>query len=327
MIVALWIGGIIETRLLSAPTIDSSLRIVFSRISKTVLVMISVLIGMSLVGLDLTTLSVVVRWVSALGSGCRKSRVTTSRASSSQGDCPISIGNIIQVGQDRGEVTRITTRYTVLRASNGSNVLLPNEVLVASTVLNDSYVDPRWRVAVQVQIAYSSDVESALAILDELAHADPRILVEPAPKSNVLALEDSGIRLDLSFWVGNASHTSPDLRSDLSPPMLKRFKAAGIDIPYPQRKSGCLILLQLSALSMLERVRRAEARLAVFFSMTSRSANLHAGFSSGCLQSIARRSFFRAAFFMARTGRLFAKRQQFPSMELVHDFSGSGVNR
>jgi small-conductance mechanosensitive channel len=237
MIVALWVGGIIETRLLRAVSIDSSLRIVFSRISKTVLVMVAVLIGMSLVGLDLTTLSVFGGALGVgLGFGMQKIASNYVSGFIILLDRSISIGNIIQVGQDRGEVTRITTRYTVLRASNGSNILLPNEVLVASTVLNDSYVDPRWRGAVQVQVAYDSDVEKALSILDELASEETRILVEPAPKSNVLALEDSGIRLELSFWVGEVSLTSPDLRSDLYRRMLKRFKEDGIDIPFPQRE-------------------------------------------------------------------------------------------
>jgi len=237
LIVALWLGGIVETRLLNAESLDSSLRIVFSRISKTILVLIAVLVGMSLVGLDLTTLSVF-GGALGVGLGLGMQKIASNYVSGFiiLLDRSISIGNIIQVGQDKGEVRRITTRYTVLRSGNGTHILVPNETLVASTVQNDSYADPRWRVAVQVQIAYSSNVEKALTILDELAQSDMRVLQDPAPKCNILTLEDSGIRLEAAFWVADVSHTSPDLRSDIYRGILRRFQEEGIAIPYPQRE-------------------------------------------------------------------------------------------
>lgn len=236
VIIALWLGGLLEARLQKAETLDTSLKIVFSRISKSLLVLVAILVGMSLVGIDLTTLSVFGGAVGVgLGFGMQKIASNYVSGFIILLDRSISIGNIIQVGQDKGEVKRITTRYTVLRAGNGSHILLPNETLVTSTVQNDSYADPRWRLAITVQVAYSSDIERALAIMEELAAADERILRDPGFKANVVALEDSGIKLELGFWVGSSAHTSPDLRSDLYRGVLRRFAEEAIEIPYPQR--------------------------------------------------------------------------------------------
>lgn len=237
VILALWLGGLIETRLQNSTSLDSSLKIVFSRVSKTLLVLVAVLVGMSLVGLDLTTLSVFGGALGVgLGFGMQKIASNYVSGFIILLDRSISIGNIIQVGQDKGEVKRITTRYTVLRAGNGSHILLPNETLVTSTVQNDSYADPRWRLTVSVQVAYSSDVERAIAIMEELAAADSRVLKDPMFKSNVVALEDSGVKLEMGFWVGSAAHTSPDLRSDLYRGILLKFREEGIEIPFPQRE-------------------------------------------------------------------------------------------
>lgn len=237
LIVALWLGGIVEGRLMGAPALDSSVKVVLTRVVKTILILVAVLLGMSLVGLDLTTLSVF-GGALGVGLGIGMQKIASNYVSGFiiLLDHSIRIGNIIQVGQDRGEVKQITTRYTVLRTGGGLHVLVPNETLVSSTVQNETYADPRQRIPLLVQVAYGSDVERALAILEELARKEPRVIADPAPRAFLASLDDSGLSLELGFWIADPNNGNLDIRSSINLGILRRFAAEGIQIPFPQRE-------------------------------------------------------------------------------------------
>ena len=151
-------------------------------------------------------------------------------------DNSIRIGNVISVGNDRGEVTRITTRYTVLRNNAGVEALVPNEQLVGSVVQNESYSDPRVRIAQAVQVGYDSDLERAMAIMAGAASAQPRVLADPAPAVLLREFSDSGIYLELGFWVADPEQGVGVLRSDINLAIWREFRQAGVSIPFPQRE-------------------------------------------------------------------------------------------
>jgi small-conductance mechanosensitive channel len=86
-----------------------------------------------------------------------------------------------------------------------------------------------------VQVAYGTDVDRALKLLESIALADPRVLREArAPAAALLALGDNGITLELGVWVGDP-HIQGNLRSTLYRAVLKQFADNGIAIPSPQR--------------------------------------------------------------------------------------------
>jgi hypothetical protein len=107
-----------------------------------------------MVGIDLTTLSVFGGALGVgLGLGLQKIASNYVSGFIILLDNSIRLGNVISVGNDRGEVTRITTRYTVLKDVTGVESLVPNELLVGSVVRNESYSNPRVRLTLPVQIA------------------------------------------------------------------------------------------------------------------------------------------------------------------------------
>ena len=237
LLVALWIGGLVEGRLGATQGLDSNLQLVFSRLIKSVLVVVAVLISLPLVGIDLTTLSVFGGALGVgLGFGLQKIASNYVSGFIILLDRSIRIGNVISVGADRGEVTKITTRYTVLRAQSGVEAIVPNEVLMGSVVQNESLTDRRVRLALQVQVAYATDLEKALALLVAAAKTQSRVLAEPAPSAVVLAFADSGINLELGFWIVDPENGSGGLKSEINLAIWRSFKAAGIEFPFPQRE-------------------------------------------------------------------------------------------
>jgi small-conductance mechanosensitive channel len=237
LLLALWAGGAIEDRLMAAQGMDSNLKVVFARLTRAVLIVLAVLIGLPMVGIDLTTLSVFGGALGVgLGFGLQKIAANYISGFIILLDRSIRIGDMIGVGNEKGQVTRITTRYTVLKGMTGVEAIVPNEVLVGSVVQNESYTDTRVRIALPVQVSYAADLERALDILVHAASSQPRVLRDPAPRAFVMAFADSGVNLELGFWIDDPEEGTQKIRSDINLAIYRGLKAEGIEIPFPQRE-------------------------------------------------------------------------------------------
>ena len=237
LLLALWLSGVVEARLLSAAGLDGNLRVVFARLSRALLMLLAVLIGLPLVGIDLTTLSVFGGELGVgIGFGLQKIASNYVSGFIILLDRSIRIGNLITVGQDRGLVTKITTRYTVIRNLSGVEAIIPNEMLVSSVVQNESYTDTNVRLSLPFQIAYASDLDRAMRVMVDAAKMQPRVLADPPPNAFLIAFADSGINLELGFWIADPQEGTLQLRSDLNLAIWHGFQQAGIVIPYPQRE-------------------------------------------------------------------------------------------
>jgi len=237
LLIALWLSNAFEARLNRTAGLDSSLRMVFARLSRAFLTLIAVLIALPLVGIDLTTLSVFGGALGVgLGLGLQKIASNYVSGFILLLDHSIRIGDMISIGSDRGQVTRITTRFTVLRTLTGAEILMPNELLVSSVVRNDSYTDRQVRVAIPVQVSYDSDLELAMRLMVDAARAHPRVLAEPAPGVLLIEFADSGINLELGCWINDPENGLGALRSDINLAIWRSFKEHRINIPFPQRE-------------------------------------------------------------------------------------------
>jgi small-conductance mechanosensitive channel len=237
LLLALWVGGAIEARLMAAAGLDSNLRTVLARLARAVLIMLAVIVALPMVGIDLTTLSVFGGALGVgLGFGLQKIAANYISGFIILLDRSIRIGDLIAVGQERGQVTRITTRYTVLKGLTGVEAIVPNEVLVGSVVQNESYTDTRVRIALPVQVAYGTDLEQAMSLMVEAAGQQARVLPTPPAKAFVMAFADSGINLELGFWVADPQEGTQQLRSDINLAIWRGFQVARIEIPFPQRE-------------------------------------------------------------------------------------------
>ena len=237
VVFALWIAGVIEARLMRIQTLDGNLRIVGVRVAKALLTVVAMMTSLALVGIDMTALSVFTGALGVgLGFGLQKIASNYVSGFIILLDRSIRIGNIVQVGADAGEVTQITTRYTVLRHPGGTEFIVPNETLIGSTVQNQTYSDSRLRLSTTVGVAYDSDVDLAMRLMVEAAAAHPRVLAEPGPKVFLTQFADSSINLDLGFWIDDPEEGKGNIVSDVNLAIWRVFREQGIVIPFPQRE-------------------------------------------------------------------------------------------
>ncbi|MFC5300375.1 mechanosensitive ion channel family protein [Azospira restricta] len=248
LFVALWIAGWLEHRLLRSESIDSSVRVVLARAGKSVLAVVALLASLALVGIDITALSVF-GGAFAVGLGFGLKTIASNYVAGFMIllDRSIRIGNVIALdAATTGEVTQITTRYTVVRTLTGTEVIVPNEYLVTNIIRNQTYTDSQVRLAVRASVAYDSDLERAMQLMVDAAAAQPRVLADPAPGAIVVAFGDNGIELELGFWIPDPGEGTGGIRSDISLAIWKAFRAEGIEFPFPQREVRLLNAAELA---------------------------------------------------------------------------------
>ncbi|MGH8703814.1 MAG: mechanosensitive ion channel family protein [Burkholderiales bacterium] len=237
LLLALWAGAALEARLMRAEQLHSSLRVVFARLGKAVLLVAAVLVVLPLMGVDLTVLSIFGGALGVgLGLGLQKIASNYVSGFIILLERSIRLGDMITADNQYGEVKQITTRYVVVRALTGVEAIIPNDTLVTGTVLSHSYTDKKVRLAVRVQVTYRSDVPEVLKLLEEIARRHARVLRDPEPRALVTSLGDSGVELEIGFWIADPESGSLNVRSDVSVSLLSEFRARNIEIPVAQRE-------------------------------------------------------------------------------------------
>ena len=236
VLLALWLGRLIETRLMGASALNVNLRVMFTKLAQALLLLVAILIALPAVGIDLTVLSVFGGMLGVgIGFGLQKIASNYISGFIILLDRSVSIGDLITVDKYTGQLTKMTARYVVMRAMDGTETIVPNETMITSPVVNHSYTDKRVRVGVPVQVAYESDLEVVGRVLVEAAKRHPRVLPEPVPKMLIREFADNGINVEIGVWITDPQDGLANLRSDLYFDIWREFRAHDIEIPYPQR--------------------------------------------------------------------------------------------
>ncbi len=237
ILVALWLGRLIESRLMRATTMQVNLRVMFSKLAQILLLLAAFLIALPAVGIDLTVLSVFGGMLGVgIGFGLQKIAANYVSGFIILMDRSVSLGDLVTIGEHTGTLTQMTARYVVVRSLGGLEAIIPNETIITSTVLNHSFSDRKVRVGLPIQVAYATDLDAARKIMVDAAAAHPRVLQDPAPGALIVAFAESGINLELGVWVADPDRGLGGLRSDLYAAIWRGFKAQGIEIPFPQRQ-------------------------------------------------------------------------------------------
>lgn len=144
---------------------------------------------------------------------------------------PFRIGDWIEAQGVAGTVDSIQIFHTVLRTGDNKTVIMPNGNL-SNGIITNTNRQPTRKVVFDVGVDYEADLQKARQVLLDLAK-DERVMQDPAPQAVVSTLGDSSITVSLRVWVKTADYW--DVMFMLNELSRDRLKAAGIDIPFPQR--------------------------------------------------------------------------------------------
>ncbi|MCL4410590.1 MAG: mechanosensitive ion channel [Firmicutes bacterium] len=259
--IAGWISHLLEVRLAESKALNASARVGLIKTIKFALITIAVLATLSSVGFDMSTFAVFGGALGVgLGFGLQRIAANFISGFIVIFDRSIKPGDVITIGEQFGWVQELRSRYIVLRNREGVDTLIPNENLITSDVINWSYADTNTRIKINVDISYDDDPEEALKIMEECALVSDRVLKDPAPVARLIDFGDNGIQLQLRVWIADAMNGFEGVRSPIKIEIFKRFKEAGITIPFPQRDLHVKSLTP-AVLESLERlVKRQQAQ-------------------------------------------------------------------
>lgn len=237
ILLSLWASRAIEKKIMSTEVMDMNLRVMLSKVARTVFILIAALSALSAAGIDMTALSMFGGALGVgLGLGLQKIASNYVSGFIILLDRSIHINDIVSIEDKMGVLTKLTTRYVVLKSPDGSEALIPNDTLITSTVVNHTYTDRQVRLAAPVQVSYGSDLELAMKIMLDAAKNQPRVLDSPEPLVFLRSFADSGIDLELGFWIADLEQGRFALISDINLEIWREFKRHGIEIPFPQRE-------------------------------------------------------------------------------------------
>ena len=232
LIIALWVSRILENKLMRTEQIDMNLRVVLSTLVRISLSLLAILMALSAVGMDITLLSVFGGALGVgLGIGLQKIASNYVSGFIILLDKSLHLGDMITVAPHHGIVSELRARYMVLRKSDGTEVVIPNETLITSAVINHSFTDRRVEVQMPVRVSYESPLEEAMKLVREAANHHSRILENPAPEVKISGFGEKGIDLSLTFWIPDHEEGWGGLQSAIYLDIWRAFKKHSISIP------------------------------------------------------------------------------------------------
>lgn len=241
LILAMWAGTALEEQLMKVQGLHSNLRAVLSRTGKAILILVAVLVSLSLVGIDLTVLSVFGGALGVgLGLGLQKIASNYVSGFVILLDRSLTIGDMITVDKYSGMVTQINTRYTVLQGLDGMESIVPNEMLVSGAVQNSSLSNSMLYITTKVSVAYDTDVDMVLALLEQAALSVERVRQERPPSAQLLSFGADGLDLQLGFWINDPQNGRGGVTSDVNRAVWRALKENNVSVPFPQREMRIL---------------------------------------------------------------------------------------
>jgi potassium-dependent mechanosensitive channel len=181
-----------------------------------VLRLLGFFIGLGALGIDLTKITILAGAFS-VGIGFGLQNVVNNFVSGLilLFERPIKMGDIIEVSGNVGEVERIGIRASVLRTTDGSEVIVPNGSLISSQVTNWTLSDRKRAVEVSVTIVGGADSRRVVELLKTTAAGHPDVAKEPSPQVYVVNFTAGAVTFQLRVWTDRYQGWA-QLRSDLS---------------------------------------------------------------------------------------------------------------
>jgi small-conductance mechanosensitive channel len=147
---------------------------------------------------------------------------------------PVRHGDFIKAGGVLGTVDDIGLRATHIVTRDQVTIIVPNSALITAEVINHSRPTTNLRIRIGVGVGYGADTEQVREVLMQVAKDEARVMQKPPPEVRLEDFGESAMAFALYCWI---EHAPDDLRigSTLRFAIDKAFRAAGLEIPAPQR--------------------------------------------------------------------------------------------
>jgi len=199
---------------------------------------ISLLIGLSIAGINITGLAVVAGALSVgIGFGLQSIANNFVSGIILLFERPIKAGDFVTVGDVEGFVKKISIRATEIETLDNQDMLVPNSELISGRVTNWVLHNPYGRLRIRVGVAYGSDINKVKDILEAVSHENKSVITDgrvSPPKALFMGFGDSALEFELRVRIFDIKKRY-DVVSELNFKIDEEFQKNRIIIPFPQR--------------------------------------------------------------------------------------------
>ena len=234
LIVTRSLRGWMENTYLPATNLDPGLRNSISTAVGYIGLFVASALAISYAGFDLSKLAIIAGALS-VGIGFGLQSVVSNFVSGLilLAERPIKAGDWIIVSGQEGTVRKISVRATEIETFDRASVIVPNSDLISSTVVNWTHSNTLGRFSIPVGVSYDSDPEQVRDLLLQIVNDHPDVLSYPEPRVFFMDFGSSSLDFRVDGYLKDIGMTLV-VRSALRFTIFKRFKEAGIEIPFPQ---------------------------------------------------------------------------------------------
>jgi small-conductance mechanosensitive channel len=144
------------------------------------------------------------------------------------------VGDILQVDDMVVQLEHIGLRTSKVLNRDDIIVIIPNSLIVTNKVINWSHQINHTRFRVSVGVAYGSDVDLVMKLLEDSARENKFCSKVKPPQARFLNFGDSSLDFEVVFWSTEMFRIEKVL-SDIRRAIDRKFRENGVSIPFPQR--------------------------------------------------------------------------------------------
>lgn len=146
----------------------------------------------------------------------------------------LKIGDVIETNGMVGRVSEINIRSSQIITRDNITMIIPNSKFVVEKFLNWSHEDDAVRFTIKVGVAYGSDVEDVVKVLESTLIRNKAVVSSPKPFVQFSNFGESSLEFKMIFW-SKHSFEIENIQSDIRRDVYKELKNNGLGIPFPQR--------------------------------------------------------------------------------------------
>ncbi|MGK2941117.1 MAG: mechanosensitive ion channel domain-containing protein [Immundisolibacter sp.] len=242
--------GVLEIAVLRRTSLDAGARYATITVTRYIIVIVGVLTVMNLLGVEWAK----AQWLVAalgvgIGFGLQEIIANFISGLIILGERPYRVGDLVTVGGVSGTVTRIRIRATTVTDFDRKELIVPNKTFITEQFINWTLSDQVLRVVVRVGVAYGSDTARTYQVLLDTVQANARVLHDPSPMVLFTGFGDSSLDFEVRAYV-RTYHDVVPVGHELHMAIDQALRAAGIEIPFPQRDLHLRSVAPLAAQAM-----------------------------------------------------------------------------
>lgn len=229
------IPALLELTLLQRLPMSRASRYAFTTLTQYLVAMLGLVITFKALGLQWSSIQWLVAALSVgLGFGLQEIVANFISGIILLFEQPIRVGDVVTVDGTTGTVSRIRIRATTIVNWERQELVIPNKSFITGQLINWTLSDTVNRVFVTVGVSYDTDTREAMRLMSEVVADHPKILGDPAPRITFEGFGDNALTLNMRAYLSELDSRLQTI-TELHQSILDKFRAAGIEIAFPQR--------------------------------------------------------------------------------------------